>query len=493
MTPSNDSNKINRMKKFLLTALAAVTLCSGVFAQDKEEKKEQTPAPEQEPTPIKKEFSFEGNGRTYHFTFDSTAAPDLTEWMDSKLKPVVKEWYPKLVEMLPSEDYIAPTNVTIKFSDKMGSTPAAAGGGTISCNAKWFRKELDREARGAVVHEMVHIVQNYGWGRRNNPTSTRTPGWIVEGIPDYIRWFLYEPQTHGADITARNLSRAKYDGNYRISGNFIDWTVRKYDKDLIRKLNAASRAGNYKEDLWKEYTGKTVQELGDEWRKEHEERIAKIALLNRISDDEKAAGWRALFNGTNLAGWHNFKSDKIRPGWKVRDGVLVCDDPHDAGDIVSEDEFAWFELELEYNISPGGNSGIMYRVAKEGGAAWASGPEVQLEDNAKAADPQRCGWLYGLYQPPTDPKTGKPLDATKPAGEWNKVRLVISPEKCEHWINGVKYFDYVLGSEDFNARVKKSKFATMPLFAKAPKGAIALQGDHGQISFRNIKIREIQK
>jgi hypothetical protein len=353
--------------------------------------------------------------------------------------------------------------------------------------------ELDREARGAVVHEMAHIVQNYGWGRRNNPNSTRTPGWIVEGVPDYIRWFLYEPQTHGADITARNLSRAKYDGNYRISGNFIDWTVRKYDKDLVRKLNAASRAGNYKEDLWKEYTGKTVQELGDEWRKEHEERIAKIALLNRISDDEKAAGWRALFNGTNLAGWHNFKSDKIRPGWKVRDGVLVCDDPHDAGDIVTEDEFAWFELELEYNISPGGNSGIMYRVAKEGGAAWASGPEVQLEDNAKAADPQRCGWLYGLYQPPIDPKTGKPLDATKPAGEWNKVRLVISPEKCEHWINGVKYFDYVLGSEDFNARVKKSKFATMPLFAKSPKGAIALQGDHGQISFRNIKIREIQK
>jgi hypothetical protein len=98
-----------------------------------------------------------------------------------------------------------------------------------------------------------------------------------------------------------------------------------------------------------------------------------------------------------------------------------------------------------------------------------------------------------LYQPPIDPKTGKPLDATKPAGEWNKVRLVISPEKCEHWINGVKYFDYVLGSEDFNARVKKSKFATMPLFAKSPKGAIALQGDHGQISFRNIKIREIQK
>lgn len=495
------------MKRWVLALITAAAFSTAAFAQKPDDNKEQpqakanVAAEEKEPEPIKKEFSFEGkDGVTYHFTFDSTVAPDLTEWMDSKLKPVVKEWYPKLVEMLPSEGYSAPTNVTIKFSDKMGGTPAAAGGGTISCNAKWFRGELNREALGAVVHEMVHVVQNYGWGRRNNPDAarTRTPGWIVEGIPDYIRWFLYEPQTHGADITARNLSRAKYDANYRITGNFIDWTVRKYDKDLVRKLNAAARTGKYNEALWKDYTGKTVQELGDEWRKEHEERIIQIAQLNKISDDQKSAGsdrqapaWRVLFNGTNFNGWHNFKSDKIQPGWKVRDGMLVCEDPHHAGDLVTEEEFAWFELELEYNISPGGNSGIMYRVAKEGGAAWASGPEFQLEDNAKAADPVRCGWLYALYQPPTDPKTGKPLDATKPAGEWNKVRLVISPEKCEHYINDVKYFDYVLGSEDFNARVAKSKFASMPLFAKAPKGAIALQGDHGQISFRNIKVRPL--
>jgi hypothetical protein len=84
------------------------------------------------------------------------------------------------------------------------------------------------------------------------------------------------------------------------------------------------------------------------------------------------------------------------------------------------------------------------------------------------------------------------VDATKPAGEWNKVRLVISSKGCEHWINGVKYFDYIIGSEDFNARVAKSKFASMPMFAKVPKGAIALQGDHGQVSFRNIKVRPIE-
>jgi hypothetical protein len=111
-----------------------------------------------------------------------------------------------------------------------------------------------------------------------------------------------------------------------------------------------------------------------------------------------------------------------------------------------------------------------------------------LEDNALAGDPQRCGWLYALYQPPTDPKTGKPLDATKPAGEWNHVRLVIHPDQCFHEINGVKYFEYVLGSDDFKSRVAKSKFASMPLFAKVHKGRISLQGDHGKVRFRNIKV-----
>ena len=171
---------------------------------------------------------------------------------------------------------------------------------------------------------------------------------------------------------------------------------------------------------------------------------------------------------------------------------ISCVDPHNAGDIVTSDKYDWFELQLDYNISAGGNSGIMFRVTDDGNAAWATGPEIQLEDNVKAADTQRCGWLYALYQPPIDDKTGKPLDATKPVGEWNHVRVVISPEKCTHEINGVKYVEYVIGSEDFKARVAKSKFGTMPKFAKADAGYLALQGDHGQVSFRNIKIRALE-
>jgi len=214
---------------------------------------------------------------------------------------------------------------------------------------------------------------------------------------------------------------------------------------------------------------------------------------NTLTKQEKAEGWRLLFDGKDFNGWHNFRQEGVRPGWQVKDGDLVCADPHNAGDIVTDDKFDWFELQLDYNISEAGNSGIMYHVTDEGGAVWATGPEFQLEDNKEARDPVRCGWLYALYQPPIDPATGKTLDATKPVGEWNHVRLLVTPQKCVHEINGVKYFEYVLHSEDFNERVAKSKFARMPHFAKSDIGYIALQGDHGQVMFRNIKIRPIKE
>jgi hypothetical protein len=217
------------------------------------------------------------------------------------------------------------------------------------------------------------------------------------------------------------------------------------------------------------------------------------AKPNTLTDAEVKAGWKLLFDGTSLDGWHTFKMKTVRPGWIVQDGTLACVDPHNAGDLCTNDTFDWFELQLDYNISHAGNSGIMYHVTDKGGAVWATGPEFQLEDNVAAADKIRCGWLYALYQPPIDPSTGKTLDATKPVGEWNHVRLLLTPEKCVHEINGVKYFEYVYNSDDFKARIAKSKFRSMPDFAKSDIGYIALQGDHGKVAFRNIKIRPIEK
>jgi hypothetical protein len=214
---------------------------------------------------------------------------------------------------------------------------------------------------------------------------------------------------------------------------------------------------------------------------------------NQLTDAEKQAGWKLLFDGKSFTGWHNFKQKDVRPGWQVKDGALVCVNPRRAGDLVTADKYDWFELSIDYNISEAGNSGIMFHVTNDGDHIWATGPEVQLEDNQKAADPQRCGWLYELYKPPADSKTGKPLDATKPVGEWNHIRIVIAPppQKSEVEVNGVKYYDFVYSSDDFKARVAKSKFRKMPGFAKHDSGFIGLQGDHGSVAFRNIKLRPI--
>ena len=202
----------------------------------------------------------------YEITIDTANAPELAEWVDAKLMPVCVKWYPIIVDMLPSEGFEAPKSFTITFRSNM-NVPAATGGTRIMCWTDWMKKNVNGEAAGAVVHEMVHVVQQYRRAPRGNQANQAprpNTGWLTEGIPDYIRWFKYEPETHGADI--RNPARARYDASYRVSANFLNWVTQKYDKDIVRKINAALREGKYTEDLWKQYTGKTVQELGEGWK-----------------------------------------------------------------------------------------------------------------------------------------------------------------------------------------------------------------------------------
>jgi hypothetical protein len=205
---------------------------------------------------------------------------------------------------------------------------------------------------------------------------------------------------------------------------------------------------------------------------------------NTLTDAEKSAGWKLLFDGKTTNGWRNYQKPDISPGWKVEKGELVRGTER-AGDIITTDKYAAFELSLEYNISPGGNSGLMYHVSEDGRVAWHTGPEIQIQDVASAAkDPQKSGWLYQLYR--------SEKDTTRPAGEWNQLRLLITPEKCATWMNGELYYEYVKGSKDWDERVAKSKFASQPNFGKPTTGHICLQ-DHGNpIRFRNIKIRVIE-
>jgi len=208
--------------------------------------------------PISKTYT--SKDKKYTYVIISTQAPELTQRAEKEVLPVIEEWYPKIASLIPSKGYNPPTKVTFEFKDNLGGTPAYAAGNRISLNHQWFAKPDNKEGVGAVVHEMVHVVQGYGRGGQH------VPGWVTEGIPDYIRWFLYEPEMHGADIGPDRADKVNNDGNYRISANFINWVVKNKDKDLIVKLNTVGREGTYNEDLWKTWTGKTLQELNADWK-----------------------------------------------------------------------------------------------------------------------------------------------------------------------------------------------------------------------------------
>ena len=137
--------------------------------------------------------------------------------------------------------------------------------------------------------------------------------------------------------------------------------------------------------------------------------------LNRLTDAEKAAGWKLLFDGQTTAGWRNFGKQTISAGWQVLDGELARVDKT-AGDIITVEEFDNFVLELDYKVPPHANSGIMFRVSEDEKRAPLTGIEFQILDNTDPkGDPQKSGWAYALYHPPTDPQTGQPLDATIPS------------------------------------------------------------------------------
>lgn len=203
----------------------------------------------------------------YRFTIDSKQAPDLTEWASKELVPVVQKWYPAIIQQLPSEGFRARQEVVLKFRNDMGGVPASAAGGMINLNTPWFRRELDREARGAVVHELVHVVQQYDRASRTSRNTVPTPGWIVEGIADYIRWYGYEPESNGAVISRRSAESAKFDASYRVTANFLNWVTENHDKEIVKKLNAAAREGRYDEKIWITSTGKSVEELSVLWKK----------------------------------------------------------------------------------------------------------------------------------------------------------------------------------------------------------------------------------
>lgn len=210
---------------------------------------------------------------------------------------------------------------------------------------------------------------------------------------------------------------------------------------------------------------------------------------NSLSDDERADGWRLLFDGVSTKGWRNYNKRSLGKEWAVQDGSLTLSRAG-GGDIVYDENFSNFELKFEWKLQSGGNSGVFFNVV-EGVYAdvFETGPEMQLLDDVGHGDGRwpshRAGAAYDIYPPR--------YSVTKPPGVFNTARLIVNNGRVEHWLNGHKIVEYDLWSEQWRSDVASSKFKGMPAYGTANRGYIALH-DHGdRVWFRNIKIKPLDK
>ncbi|HBK87452.1 MAG TPA: DUF1080 domain-containing protein [Cytophagales bacterium] len=223
---------------------------------------------------------------------------------------------------------------------------------------------------------------------------------------------------------------------------------------------------------------------------------AGLAQPNTLTDKEKKEGWKLLFDGSSLKGWHNFKKDNIGPAWKISEDAIYLDarnkkdwQVNGGGDIVTADEFENFELVIDWKIEACGNSGIIFNVVEDPkyDYVWKTGPEMQVLDNACHPDAKitkhRAGNLYDLIVSTTE--------SVKPAGEWNTARIVSNKGHLELYLNDIKQVDTQMFTPEWEALIAGSKFKNEPAFGKSRKGRISLQ-DHGnQVWYRNIKVRQL--
>lgn len=217
------------------------------------------------------------------------------------------------------------------------------------------------------------------------------------------------------------------------------------------------------------------------------------AAWNRLSDDEKAAGWTLLFDGRSLDGWRGYNQpDASATRWKVADGMLTVDpadgkDTRGALDLITREKFANIELSVEWRVAPGGNSGIKYFVLEDRDAAI--GHEFQIIDDerhpdAKVGPKRQTASFYDVLA-----ASDRPL---RPAGTFNHARIVVRGLSVEHWLNGTRVLQYQLGSTELLAAIEASKFKGIARFGRPQNGHLLLQ-DHGdRVWYRNIKVRRLE-
>jgi Domain of Unknown Function (DUF1080) len=230
-------------------------------------------------------------------------------------------------------------------------------------------------------------------------------------------------------------------------------------------------------------------------------------LSNRLSDAERRAGWKLLWNGKTTKGWRSAKALSFpKKGWSIHDGMLTVEpsgggEAVNGGDIITTKDYSSFELSIDFRLTPGANSGIKYFVDPNllKGDGSAIGLEFQLLDDALHPDAKMgrdgnrtLGSLYDLITARNLSDSTFPVKRYNPPGEWNRAVVIVRGSHVEHWLNGFKVVEYERGSKAFRDLVAISKYAKWPNFGEWKQGPILLQ-DHGnRVDFRSIKLRELK-
>lgn len=211
-----------------------------------------------------------------------------------------------------------------------------------------------------------------------------------------------------------------------------------------------------------------------------------FAQDNQLTPEEKAAGWQLLFNGEDMSQWRNFKQSTINDKWIIKDNAMYLSEKG-GGDLITKKAFENFELTLDWKVSIAGNSGIFILADELGDKIYSHAVEIQVLDNERHSDNKYkthlSGSVYDLI--------GSPESAHKIAGEWNTVKILLENNALKVWQNGVLTAKTVINSEQWNTLVAASKFKNWSGFAMAKLGHIGLQDHDDPVSFKNIKIREI--
>ena len=372
----------------------------------------------------------------------------------------------------------------------------------VQIRSNSFSKETELTWNGKVVKIPADRVHGY---QIEIDPDVKNNRWWSAGIYDEGRRGWLFPGALGGNAT-------EFTDQGRKIFKQGDWNkvhVEAIGDTITTTLNGTSRASIKDSVTAAGFIALQVHEIGKQKEKDGTQvrwrnlRIREVSAStqNTLTADEKATGWKMLWDGKTSDGWRSIHSQEFPSGgWEIKNGELTIDETggaesKSAGDIITRDKYSNFELQLDFKITPGANSGIKTFVDPElnKGEGSAIGPEFQILDDELHPDAKlgrdgnrTIGSLYDMKAAPANKKV-------MPIGEWNHARILSKDKQLTYWLNGEKTIDIERGGEEWRKLVSMSKYKIWPNFGELPEGHILLQ-DHGnQVFYRNIKIRDFSK